>query len=261
MGKAPVLSNSSTRAIAEKSGSMTDAKMMAEFIKARLVNDEADYLEKASEISPNAEFEGKIDRLDHILRYFATDPRILGVAGALLSRSYMGLAEIDELNSYLARDGLHFDWKKKRLLPTTGNLQVESGLATELDDLLRCLDSRFPVMRQGIWDALSSTNKDKARHAISSSRELLAQVIDELAGKPPGNPTRKERIGKILESRSESELIDAVSNLVDKIYALSSSGTHTKPSNEEAVLCAKMTEYCLLFVLTRSGGAQTRASS
>ena len=142
--------------------------------------------------------------------------------------------------------------EEKTLLPTTGNLQVESELASELDETLKKLDPKFPVMRQGIWDAISSTNKDKARHAIASSRELLSQAIDKLAGNPPGNHTRKERIRKILGSKAESELVDAVGNLVDKVYALSSSGAHTGPSVKKAVLCAKMTEYCLLFILSQS---------
>ena len=54
-------------------------------VKAGLVDDEEDYIEKATELFPSAEFEGKVDRLNHVLRYFSKDTRVLGVGATLLS--------------------------------------------------------------------------------------------------------------------------------------------------------------------------------
>lgn len=141
--------------------------------------------------------------------------------------------------------GFTYDAEKGQIQPVTGHEEEEMRTLTELDSMLRELDSRYVDMRWGAWDALLSRNPDNYRQSISSMREMLRQVLDQLGS----GETRKEKVRSILASSTETELVEALAEVVDKLYALLSAKEHTEPEFENTLFAIKETEHVLYFIL------------
>jgi hypothetical protein len=256
-----LLNGASIRAIAEIAYNLTFDDILGEFIKARVVDTEEEFGDMVNEINEDAAFAGgKRKQAELGLLYLDRNRKkdLLPVASALVSQAFdkirVGKDEVEQLNKYLVRDGFQYDRQKKLILPTVGRPKVEKQIYSELDARLDVLNPRLTRMHNGIWEVLASGSSDAGRHAVSSSRELLRQVVDGLVG-PSGNGlTRKAKIRRLLKSERNTEVIDSVARLVDSIYSSGSVGEHTSVTTETAALLGKMTEYCLLFLLRRVQG-------
>jgi len=123
-------------------------------------------------------------------------------------------------------------------------------MMSELERMLNEIKPDFLRMFKGSWEALLSDNPDRYRQAISSMRELLRQVIDELSG-AKGGETRKERVRQILGRGSDTELVDALASTVDAIYDFQSSREHTQSDYESAIFVISEAEYVLYYILKR----------
>lgn len=138
---------------------------------------------------------------------------MLGAASALVSETIhqvKPMPDIEELNRYLIQDGLRYDPEASQIIPLIRHQEMEEEISSELEQRLARLENGFINMHKGIWDAISSGSDYSLRHATASSRELLRQVVDLLAGEVQGNFTRKTRIKRILHSESRTMVVDAV---------------------------------------------------
>jgi len=251
-----ILSNASIRSIAKIGCLLTEHAIIGILITEELLRDEAHYHEIVSHYASKTSF-SKEAKIEAILLYFNNDPRVLGAASSLISETIKQVTpppDIQQLNRFLTRDGLQYDPKTARIIPSTGEPKIEEEISSELDKRLAKLGKRYVSMRKGVWDAISSGSEDSLRHATASSRELLRQVIDLLAGEGQGNLTRKDRIRQILHSESRTTVVNATADLVEGIYESQSASEHTESDLDTTILTAKMTEYCLLFILRKAQG-------
>jgi len=104
--------------------------------------------------------------------------------------------------------------------------------AAQLDDVFRALGPNHIAMWHGSWAVLDSHSPDRIRQAAHSGRELLMQVLAELAPDSvfgvaeiekyghQGTVTRKMRVKKILIGASESAVswVDAVAKALEETY-------------------------------------------
>lgn len=253
----PILGNASISLIAEIGSYLTEHTIIGIFIMKGLVSDEEHYGEIVSDYASKTSF-SKVSKIEGILHYFNNEPKVLGAASALISKTIEQVKpppDIEQLNGYLIRDGLRYDPTTAQIITLSGQQLIEERISSELEDRLTKLGNHFAAMHKGIWDAISSGSEDSLRHATVSARELLRQVIDVLAGEDQHNLTRKARIERILHSESRTEVVDAVACLVDAIYSSQSASEHTEPDFNTVILVAKMTEYCLLFILREAQGS------
>ncbi|MFH0861673.1 MAG: hypothetical protein V1875_01465 [Candidatus Altiarchaeota archaeon] len=135
--------------------------------------------------------------------------------------------------------------------PTTGVGEIDKKVRSELDGLLIKLNPEFPNMRVGSWETLTSNHKDKERQAVTSMRELLDKVINQLV--PDKGLKREDKIKKILSSSSESEaeLIDSIAGVMDNLYHFHSKGTHDKLTFKQAMYALLISEYSLYYLLSQ----------
>ncbi len=146
------------------------------------------------------------------------------------------LRDLNSLGYRLGEDGL-------TLAIGTGGKQ-EAKVLGELEHTLGRIDPALLKMHQGAWDTLLSGGPDSYRQAIASARELLNHALDNLGGAG----SRKERVTKIIGGE-DAETVEAVGNLVNKLYYLQSKGTHKEPTFERAFFVIKLTEYVLYYLL------------
>nr|MDO8099657.1 hypothetical protein [Candidatus Njordarchaeota archaeon] len=218
----------------------------------RFVESEEEYGEIISDYkSPLSN--SKEAKVEAVLRCFNEEPKVLGATSSLLATAKSRL-DVEELNRYLIRDGYEYDSEKKQIIPSTGHPEIEAKILSELESRLANLGDEFPPIHSGVWDAISSGTEDSLRQAVSSSRELLSQVVRKLTSQLSDNPTRKSRIKAILQSKSQADVIDSVANLVNAIYSSQSGGVHSESSLDTTIMVAKLTEYCLLFILRKTQG-------
>lgn len=147
-------------------------------------------------------------------------------------------------------NAIGFDYKDRKLLSTLGHDKPRVEMMSELERMLNEIKPDFLKMFRGSWEALLSNNPDRYRQAISSMRELLRQVIDELSG-TKGDETRKERVKLILGRDSDAELVEALAKTVDAIYKFRSSREHTQSNYESAIFVISEAEYVLYYILKR----------
>lgn len=254
-----MLSGASIRTIAEFAYHLSTDDIVGEFIKARVVDNKQEFGAMIGEMDEGAaEYGSKREKAELGLLSLreSKSRKLLPVASALINESFRkmgaGTKEEGKLNRFLIRDGFRYDRKSKAILPSVGKPKLEGELSSELDRRLRALNVRFVKMHGGIWDALASGGDDAARQSVSSSRELLRQVIGELAGKPGEKLERKAKVKLILGSKKNVEVVDSVARLANSLYGSSSAGEHTSVDTSSASLLGKMTEYCLLYILRRS---------
>jgi DNA-binding MarR family transcriptional regulator len=108
-----------------------------------------------------------------------------------------------------------------------------SAATPELEPYLEPLGPHFVGMWEGAWQTLHSGNKDRHSQATHSGRELLTQLLEELAPEnvftkedyarhnvKNNNPTRKMRIEYILGGANNRsvELADNMANTLSSMY-------------------------------------------
>jgi DNA-binding MarR family transcriptional regulator len=114
--------------------------------------------------------------------------------------------------------------------------------AAQLDDVFRALGPNHIAMWHGSWAVLDSHSPDRIRQAAHSGRELLMQVLAELAPDSvfgvaeiekyghQGTVTRKMRVKKILIGASESAVswVDAVAKALEETYRRLVAASHDR---------------------------------
>jgi hypothetical protein len=115
-----------------------------------------------------------------------------------------------------------------------------------LKKLLQEIDPKYADMYEGAWQALESDNPERIRHSSSSLRKLVEQIVNLGAGK-----TRKEKVKSILKSKHETELVNALIDLVIALSGVLNKGVHEDLEFDTALFTMKITEYLLQYVLNR----------
>lgn len=118
--------------------------------------------------------------------------------------------------------------------PPAARHRMEDVGNQRLDPLLRRLDPNFVDMRHGAWIALNGDNPDRWRHAASSQRNLLTQLLRTLAPEmkftddnQPGSQM-KERVKVLISgSNSGADFVKHVSDAVYSYYAQLNKFDHT----------------------------------
>lgn len=111
-----------------------------------------------------------------------------------------------------------------------------------LDPLLNMWNPDFVEMRRGSWAALHTDGPDYLRHAATSQRELISQVLEtlvpniQLPEDGRQGPQTKARVRKALEiSESDAKYICAVCEAVYSHYRQLSKYTHRNKKHEESL--------------------------
>ena len=126
-----------------------------------------------------------------------------------------------------------------------------------LDQLLYELNPEFVEMRQGSWSALDAAGPDRLRHAATSQRELINQLLEFFASNavlPKENqngPQIKARLRIALRaSKSDVEFVDKITKAVMSFYSQLSKYTHLNKKHEESLIALLQTgEGLIRFIL------------
>lgn len=127
-----------------------------------------------------------------------------------------------------------------------------------LDPLLYQFNPDFVKMRQGSWFALSVAGPDRLRHAATSQRELIRQILELfipnalLSKDSRQGPQLKARLRIALEaSESDAEYLEAMSVAVIRHYDQLNKYTHHNEKHEESLRALIQTgEGLIRFILT-----------
>lgn len=110
------------------------------------------------------------------------------------------------------------------------------------DDALYDLNPDFVEMRRGAWMALFSNSPDRLRHAGTSQRELIRQLLEHLVPHnllPDGGrqgPQIKARIRIALNtSESDAEFIEDLSGAIERYYSQLNKYVHHNKKHEESL--------------------------
>ena len=141
-----------------------------------------------------------------------------------------------------ARDFIDAEMVSDNPVLPVHNLNFEEYGDRELDEQLYQLNPDYVEMRQGAWVALRQSNPDRIRHAATSHRELVRQLLQQLvpdAELPEENKQGtqlKARIKKALgTSEGNAEFIDAVGKAVVTLYSQLNKYTHHNEKHEESL--------------------------
>jgi hypothetical protein len=233
------------RILAEYTSRIREFEIKGFILKLGIIKDDMDYFHLLEQFKDPAS-DSKVAKIEAILRRLNGKPELATFIIQLIVANDLENADIDNINRFLAMDGLYFDKGSKTLKPTVGHVDEEKTTISKLDEFLRNLDIRFYNMHNGIWDAIFSGGADAYRGAIASCRELLRQVIDTLASS--GN-TRKEKLESILGSTFRASLCDSIADLVNELYGFLSGQEHTDPSYDDMILAVRLTEYMLNYLM------------
>lgn len=121
-------------------------------------------------------------------------------------------------------------------------------IEAHINDLL---SKHFPECAkryEGAWKSLESDNPDRFRHASTSMREIIREILGK------SNETRKERLHGLSNSESEQNLMEALANTVEEIYRTLNKGTHSELEETMAILSIRITENILSYVLETLDG-------
>lgn len=196
---------------------------------------------------------------DYNLQHLSDDPIVLAVLLEDLDELVLlvsFLAEIlrvakpsnaREFHNHLQPLGLGYDLMTNQIRTTRSHTEAERTVRTELDQMLARIDPGFPERLRGAWEAYYSSNPDRYRQAVASARETFNEILQRVGG----SGTRKERVRKILQSESRTELVEAAANLVDRLYYLQSAQEHRDPDQPTALYVLVETEHVLYYVLSR----------
>lgn len=239
------ISAGTMRILAEYTSGIREFDIKGFVLKLGIIKDDMDYYHLLEQFKDPAS-DSKEAKIEAILRRLDGQPELATFIIQLVVANNLENGDIENMNRFLAMDGLYFDKESKTLKPTVGHVDEEKTTISKLDEFLRNLDTRFYNMHNGIWDAISSGGADGYRGAIASCRELLRQVIDRLASS--GN-TRREKLESILGSTFRVRMCDSIAALVNELYGFLSDQEHTDPSYEDMILAVRLTEYTLNYLM------------
>jgi DNA-binding Lrp family transcriptional regulator len=122
-------------------------------------------------------------------------------------------------------------------------IPLESDIGNaRLDPVLYRLDVNFPAMRQGAWIALASNNPDRLRHAATSQRELMLQllrlIVPELdieEDEQPGSKIKARVKAAVGGSESAADYVKSLANAVFAHYSMLNKYTHTNQKHEASL--------------------------
>jgi predicted transcriptional regulator len=128
----------------------------------------------------------------------------------------------------------------------------------EIDSKLIQIDPVFVEMRQGAWQALHQHNPERLRHAATSQRELVRQLLVHLV--PDVQLPQENKSGTQLKARirialrtsdGNAEFIDSLAKAVESIYDRLSKYTHYNDKHEESLIALMHTgEGLMRFILS-----------
>ena len=139
-----------------------------------------------------------------------------------------------------------------------------------LEGYLEPLGERFLNKWEGAWHSLYSGNKDRHSQATHSARELLIQVLanlapnevftkEECAKNNVDNPSRKMRIRYILRSNNKHSiaLIESLADLLDETYHELTGETHRRDDGHKedeaiAAMIAGLGNFLILLLSKRN---------
>lgn len=202
-----------------------------------------------AELSASSRIDQMEPLLGVIVRNYQPIPQALGASPTLSGFNYLDSLGFEDFEREWNQGHLQLNFLvgflrslKQRLAPTR---ERDVEIISELKSMLRSIDPRYEKMYDGAYDALRSKSKDNLRQSISSMRELLRQIIDQLGT----GSTRKEKVKSILGSDTESKLANHLADVVDDVYALQSREEHTDPQYDNALYAIKTGEYTLHHIL------------
>jgi hypothetical protein len=233
------------RILAEYTSGIREFEIKGFILKLGIIKDDMDYYRLLEQFKDPAS-DSKEAKIEAILRRLNGEPELPTFVTQLVIANNLENGDIENLNRFLAMDGLYLDKESKTLKPTVGHVDEEKTTISKLDEFLKNLDTKFYDMHNGMWDAISSGRADGYRGAIASCRELLRQIIDRLASS--GN-TRKQKLESILGSTTRAGMCDSIAGLVNELYGFLSSQEHTDPSYEDMILAVRITEYMLYYLM------------
>jgi hypothetical protein len=240
------ISASTRRIIAEHASGIREFDIKGIILKLGIIKDDQEYYQLLEEFKDPVS-DSKEAKIEAILRKLEGQPELSTFITELIVANKLENECVEVIDRSLSRDGLYFDRESNTLKPNVGHTDEEEYITSKLDDSLSNLDPKFCVVHKGIWDAISSGGSDAYRGAIASCRELLRQVIDNLAS---SGDTRRSKLHNILDSTTRARLCDSVANFIDKLYDLLSSQEHTDPSYEDVILGVKLTEHLLYYLMS-----------
>jgi hypothetical protein len=129
-----------------------------------------------------------------------------------------------------------------------------------LDHLLCEINPDFVEMRHGCWSALYMGGPDRLRHAATSQRELLTQLLQHLvpgaqlpAEKRQGPQVKARAEAVVGASENDAEFIEAVSKAVLSYYSQLNKYTHHNIKHEESLRALLHTgEGLIRFILSKT---------
>jgi hypothetical protein len=261
---AAALRPASRRVIAEIASEMKHDHIVAEFEKLELLADQQEYNDILNGMEGGISMQGKEAQLKAMLDWVANDEerdkKLIPLAENLVSKALRGRSnarpEAKRLNLFLMGDGKAYNSRTETISDAIGRIKVERKLSAELDRRLADIDEKLVEVHDGMWDALASDSKDSERHASSSSRGLLQQVLEKLTSDLVAEKGKEisinRRVRHIFKSENDAELVNAMVKAAQRIYGATSKGVHSKADYDPVVIAAKMTEYVLLFILRRA---------
>ena len=115
-----------------------------------------------------------------------------------------------------------------------------ADLIDEVGELLHTVNTRLSEKWHGAWQTLQSDNPDRVSQCANSVREVLLQLLEELA--PAGSFTKEEieaegqgkkvtkrmQVKKIFGKSSKGEVIDKFGGYVEELYSRLCGGTHDR---------------------------------
>lgn len=131
------------------------------------------------------------------------------------------------------------------IITEAGRVALERGALDALDEALFAVSPTLIEMRRGAWRSAKSNLPDAARHAATSARELLTQVLHALSpdaavkGQPgykakDGRITRRDRLKFAISQRSRGKsdsdlaIAETAADLMEAVYTKLSVGTHDR---------------------------------
>lgn len=125
----------------------------------------------------------------------------------------------------------------------SGSTQQSFDLGNErLDPFLRHLAPDFPDMRRGAWLALASDNPDRLRHAATSQRDLMTQLLrlivpdlDVAEDDQPGSKIKARVKAALGGSDSGANFVKTLADAVYSHYSMLSKYTHTNQKHVQSL--------------------------
>lgn len=145
--------------------------------------------------------------------------------------------------------------------PQQRQVRRERQGSTRLDAPLAQLHPDLPAMRRGAWLALTGDNPDRLRHAATSQRDLLTQLLrllvpslEQVEDDERGSKI-KARVKKAVgNSESNTTFVASIADAVYSYYSMMSKFNHTNQKHQDGLRAILVTgEGLIEFILVSFG--------